>query len=272
MKVEQAAIRSTWMQVIDEYHQTPLAQRGHIFLPTEPKFREVETVARYLPEGGTLLDIGTGMAIVPRTMKKLGARVISVEPPFSPPHARDNAVLAGIEPLICDVTAEPIPLGDGTVDCILFADVIEHLVHSPRRAFLEFARVLKPGGVVVATTPNAVRLPVRLKMLLGYSNWQALDDYYDEDVHAGHHHEYTPEEFRAAFERAGFEIAEFRLHGSTRDVTVESFSSLNSHIRSGAKATRSHPAIALAKLPIVGLESLFPRLRRDMLIVARRRS
>jgi SAM-dependent methyltransferase len=268
VNVQEGVIRAIYSQVIDEYHGTPLAKLGYVFKPTQAKFREVEALARYLPEGGTLLDIGTGMAIVPRTMKRLGARVISVDPPFSSSVARENANLAGIETLVCDVTREAIPLEDGTVDCILFADVIEHLVHSPRPAVVEFARVLRPGGVVVATTPNAVRLPVRLKVVLGHSNWQALDDFYDQEVHGGHHHEYTPEEFRASFERAGFEIAEFLLHGSTMDVRVDSFAALDSRVRHGTK--RSHPAIALAKLPIAALEAIFPRMRRDMLLVARK--
>lgn len=273
MEVQEASLRAVYSRVINEYHQSPLASRGHIFKPTEAKFREAEAVVRYLPEGGTFLDVGTGMAIVPRTLKALGVRAISIDAPFTGSAARANAELAGIETLVCDLMREPLPLPDASVDCILFADVIEHLLHSPKPAFLEFARVLKPAGVVVASTPNAVRLPVRLKVLLGRSNWQSLDDFYEQKFHDGHHHEYTPEEFRASFERAGFEIVEFHLHGSTRDVHVASFEALDSRNRHGHNmAKRSHPAIALAKLPMSILEAMFPRLRRDMLLVARVRT
>lgn len=264
MQLDQNTLKHSWSQAIHAYHQTPLAEH-YRFDATPAKLIELQTIVRYLPDNGTLLDIGTGMAIIPRTLKLLGAKVISVDPPFSGTAAIDNAKLAGIETLICDVTAERLPLPDASVDCILFADVIEHLLHSPRTALTEFRRVLKPGGVCIATTPNSVRLAVRLKVMLGWSNWPPLIDYYDEERHHGHHHEYSPEEFRMAFERAGFSVAELLLHGTTHDVKTVSFE----RMAGGSRSQRGNPLIALAKFPMGLLESLVPRLRRDMLIVAR---
>ena len=264
MQRSDAELKAVWGEAIAAYHATPLAAQ-YRFAATPAKFTELRALVDHMPEGGTLLDIGTGMAIMPRTLKALGARVISVDPPFTGPEAAANAALAGIETLVCDVTAEPLPLPSGSVDVVLFADVIEHLLHSPRPALAEFHRVLKPGGACLATTPNAVRLPVRLKVLMGWSNWPPLSDFYDEPVHGGHHHEYTPEEFRAAFTGAGFAVESLLLHGTTRDVATISFDRLagDGRDRSG------NPLVGLAKLPIALIEALVPRLRRDMLLVAR---
>ena len=49
-----------------------------------------------------------------------------------------------------DVTA--LSFGDGTFDAVVSLDVLEH-VPDHRRALAEFARVLRPGGVLVFTVP-----------------------------------------------------------------------------------------------------------------------
>lgn len=45
-----------------------------------------------------------------------------------------------------------IPLENDTIDCVLFTEVIEHL-DDPLIAMKEIYRVLKPGGIIVGTTP-----------------------------------------------------------------------------------------------------------------------
>jgi len=54
----------------------------------------------------------------------------------------------------------PLPYGDGTFDVVLLVEVIEHL-ENHRVAFGELARILKPGGVLILTTPNIMRLNSR---------------------------------------------------------------------------------------------------------------
>jgi len=49
--------------------------------------------------------------------------------------------------------AEALPFGDNSLDCVLLADVIEHLV-DPQLCVIEVNRVLKPGGRLIITTPN----------------------------------------------------------------------------------------------------------------------
>ena len=49
---------------------------------------------------------------------------------------------------------EAIPIADGTFDAVLLLEVLLHFEH-PDAALREIARVLKPGGVLVATTNGA---------------------------------------------------------------------------------------------------------------------
>ena len=57
-----------------------------------------------------------------------------------------------------------LPLADASVDIIISSEVIEHLP-DPMPALKEMARVLKPGGYAMVTTPNPQNLPE----LIGYA-------------------------------------------------------------------------------------------------------
>lgn len=54
--------------------------------------------------------------------------------------------------LVSDITAIPAP--DASFDAILCSEVLEH-VPEPTHALDEFARLLKPGGVLILTAPFA---------------------------------------------------------------------------------------------------------------------
>jgi SAM-dependent methyltransferase len=46
-----------------------------------------------------------------------------------------------------------LPLADGSFDCVLLSEVIEHL-EAPHISIREASRVLRPGGRLLVTTPN----------------------------------------------------------------------------------------------------------------------
>jgi SAM-dependent methyltransferase len=61
-----------------------------------------------------------------------------------------------------------LPYDDASFDVVLLVEVIEHL-ENHRAALGELARVLKPGGVLILTTPNIMRLNSRFHFFLsGY--------------------------------------------------------------------------------------------------------
>ena len=57
-----------------------------------------------------------------------------------------------------------LPFADDSLDIIVSSEVVEHLP-DPRPALREMARVLRPGGYVMVTTPNPRNLPE----LVGYA-------------------------------------------------------------------------------------------------------
>ena len=54
-----------------------------------------------------------------------------------------------------------LPYADASFDVVLLVEVIEHL-ENHRIAIGELVRILKPGGVLILTTPNIMRLNSRL--------------------------------------------------------------------------------------------------------------
>lgn len=270
MRFTENELSDLYRGVIEEYNRTPLAvQGGYFCIPSETKLQELkECLSAMSAEHSVFLDIGTGMGIAPRFFKKIGRRSITVDHPAAAQESGANAELAGIEIMRVDILRDPIPVPDASVDCILFADVIEHLLHSPKPALKEFWRVLKPNGVCIASTPNSLRLSARLRLFMGYSNWPALSDFYDLPYHGGHHHEYSPTEFHYAFQEIGFKVEKLLLHGTVATVSVRSFSDLQPMHR--GKSDGSHPLINVAKLPIWLLERAVPNFRPSMLLVARK--
>lgn len=268
-------IRDLYQAISDEYNTTPLAvEQGWFHKTTELGFMELRAIIKHLPESGVFIDIGTGKGIAPRFVKRLGARTISVDSLAAAGRsAVENVMLAGVEGYFCDVSCERIPVEDGTADCVLFADVIEHLLHSPKPVLHEIYRVLKPGGVCVATTPNSMRLTVRARVLVGQSNWHNIDDYFDQDFHPGHHHEYTIDEFKRVFQKTGFEIGELILYeDSLRTVEVENMSDIKTQDRSRVGG-KSEPLVArLGKKALLALTEVFPKLRSNMLLIVRKPS
>jgi methionine biosynthesis protein MetW len=81
-------------------------------------------------------------------------------------NAINMAKEAGINAYQADVSSERLPFQDEYLDIIYMGDVIEHLTN-PDFAIKEVARVLKPDGFLVLSTPNLASWLNRLLLLLG---------------------------------------------------------------------------------------------------------
>ena len=64
-----------------------------------------------------------------------------------------------------------------TYDLVISSECIEHTA-DPKKALSELARVLKPGGTIIVTSPNRLWYPVlwvsiviKLRKFRGYERW-----------------------------------------------------------------------------------------------------
>ena len=116
---------------------------------------DIEGVTRLLSvEGLSLIDVGCGAGDVARALAELGAVVLGVEP--DPVQAQKNRSAEPVPNVtLVEAGAEALPADDRSVDGVLF---FRSLHHVPRelmdKAFMEAARVLKPGGFVYVVEPG----------------------------------------------------------------------------------------------------------------------
>lgn len=65
---------------------------------------------------------------------------------------------------VINLDHDALPYADNAFDLITFTEVIEH-VENHRAVLREIHRVLKPGGLLLVTTPNILNLKSRLRFL-----------------------------------------------------------------------------------------------------------
>ncbi len=111
--------------------------------------------------GRRVLDLGCRYGALTRAYAE-GNDVVGVDVDRE---ALAEAAKLGIETVWSDVD-EPLPFPDGSFDVVVLGELIEHL-RFPEETVGEARRLLKPGGVLVGSTPNAFRLKNRLVFLRG---------------------------------------------------------------------------------------------------------
>lgn len=102
----------------------------------------------------------------------------------------------------CDQPERPEPPAVG-YDLVLFLEVIEHLPLAPRVVLAELRRWLAPGGTLVVSTPNALWLKHRIKLLMGRHPYELIRE---DKGNPGHFREYTAAEMGAIAVAAGFVV------------------------------------------------------------------
>lgn len=106
---------------------------------------------------GTLLEVGCGSGRFLNRMRRAGWRVQGTD--FDPAVARRVHGRYGLRIDVGDLAELAYPAA--AYDAVAASQVIEH-VHDPIAMLAECFRVLRPGGRLVITTPNALGLPHRL--------------------------------------------------------------------------------------------------------------
>jgi SAM-dependent methyltransferase len=104
-------------------------------------------------------------------------------------------------------------------DFIFFCETLEHLVIDPFAVFGRLKQILRPGGCLLVTVPNAVRLTNFALMLHGYN---FFDLYHGENgVYGRHNREFTLAELRMQLQEQGFQVLRAETHDRTDYDRVE---------------------------------------------------
>ena len=152
-----------------------------------------------LPAGQPLsvLEIGCGSGVTGALAKATGKvlRFVGVE---VDPSAAAEARLVLDQVLEGNVETLPMPFPPESFDALILSEVLEHLV-DPWSALKRLAPLLRPRGLVYATSPNVAHISV-LRMLL-HNRWDYTECGRMDWTHLRW---FTPETYREMIEAAGF--------------------------------------------------------------------
>ena len=155
-------------------------------------------VARHVAPGGAVLDLGAGSGAMCLRLLDMGFAPAGcdVVPENFRLHGKVDFHLVNIN------EALPAALQE-RFDCVLATELIEHL-ENPRHLIRECFKALKPGGLLVVTTPNiGSALSIAQYIRTGEFRWFAQENYKRE----GHISPIPVSTLRLAFREAGFEEA-----------------------------------------------------------------
>jgi 2-polyprenyl-3-methyl-5-hydroxy-6-metoxy-1,4-benzoquinol methylase len=158
-----------------------------------------------VPDGSTVLEIGSASGYMGAYLaEKKHCRVYGIEPDST---RAAQAQARGYAQMFVGMGEDALAQGvfEGKdFDVLLFADVLEHMVH-PDRALLSFLPLLKPNGIVVVSVPNVAHYTVR-KMLL-FGAWRLADAGIMDRTHLRW---FTRESARQMLETSGLTVTEIR--------------------------------------------------------------
>lgn len=183
--------------VMAGYYKKVHAEGG--YTPTEPflfelhaeMLRRLEPLfLRHVPRGGVVLDAGCGRSLFTEIRPDWPFRIVASDVDLDLLKAR-RAAFPQVRWAVG--SAHPLPFRDGAFDALFAGELIEHL-GDPAPAVADFHRVLKPGGTLILTTPNRLRLA-------------NLVDGSDRPYSPDHLSELSYDEVAALLRAGGFEIA-----------------------------------------------------------------
>jgi SAM-dependent methyltransferase len=151
--------------VRDGYYDDPLVSAAERYWLSS----EWSSVRSLLPHGGVALDVGAGRGIASFALAKSGFDVTALEP--------DSSNLVGADAIrslaretelpikVIQSSSEMLPFSDSCFD-LVFARAVLHHTHDLSSACRELARVLRPGGILVAVREHVISRPDHLQAFL----------------------------------------------------------------------------------------------------------
>lgn len=176
-------------------HHDPKSDKDYYDRPRRELLQAIPLTAR------RILDVGCGAGALGRVLKEeRGAEEVCgiefIEEAYERAvHVLDKVLLGNIEEMA-------LPFDDGYFDCIICADVLEHLVE-PADVLRKLDRVLAPHGAIVISIPNARNYEVL--HMLGAGCWT----YYEQGImDATHLRFFTRTDFIKMIEASGMKAAD----------------------------------------------------------------
>lgn len=234
---------------------------GNLSVEAQERYRLIRhRLVAEVPPPARVVELGAAPGDQIAMLAELGYDAVAVDlgvasdewSDGSPNRMAEMLQQAGVKLVLWDLERTPYPLPDASFDAVVMTEVFEHLRDYPAHSLLEVRRILRPGGRLYFTTPNAAYVVNRLRLLRGGSVYSPLPDWIGGLPHARHAREYTLAEIRQLFAHAGLVV---------RVATSRHFNQ-----RSG----RSGPVMVAAKRAVDTVARLRPSLGPVIVVVGER--
>lgn len=180
------------------YYDDPLPSAAERFSHSQEWQALAQLLRAHMP--GSVLDLGAGRGISSYAFAKAGCSVVALEP-----DASDLVGVGAIRSLIASSRlpiqivqdyGETLPFDDNTFD-IVYGRAVLHHAKALNQLCKESARVLKPGGIFVATREHVLSRQADLQSFLEAHPLHFL---------YGGEHAYLLREYKAAIRAAGLKL------------------------------------------------------------------
>jgi SAM-dependent methyltransferase len=141
----------------EQHHRERRDEGDFVFVP-----ERIPLIVAAVGQEKRVLDLGCRSGALTRHFLE-GNSVVGLD---VDPSALEKAAALGIEPVQANVE-ERLPFEDASFDVVVAGELFEHL-QFPDALVGEIRRVLRPGGVLAGSVPNAFRVQSRLRFLRGH--------------------------------------------------------------------------------------------------------
>lgn len=159
-----------------------------------------DDLIRLIPAGTTkVLEVGCGAGMTGKALREKGfEKIVGIE--INEEVARGGRAYYD-QIVIGDVEKIRLPFEKEYFDCILYGDVLEHLVN-PWEVLKDHQTILKKGGAIICSIPNVRNYRI-LNNLIFRGRWEYTDD---GILDRSHLRFFTLDSIQGMLKEAGFEI------------------------------------------------------------------
>lgn len=188
-------------------HTTPYHSGNHYFQKANDRMDRTLGLIREALYGSTVVDVGASPFYLLYRALELGAKrgcgvyFANDDHPLKALKAIHSKV-GSVELIHMNIESDPLPFADNSIDVLTACEVLEHLEYFPFRFVQEVRRVVRPGGIVCFTVPNAASIGNILKLVFQKNIFSK----YRSDPTGRHKHEFTFTELKAFVRYLGFDL------------------------------------------------------------------
>ena len=178
---------------------------------------DLRIIETHIQPHARVLEYGAVPLLLTAALAELDYQVSALD--IAPQRFAASIANLGLDVRRCDVENEAVPFAEARFDAVLFNELFEHLRINPILTLREAYRVLKPGGLMLLSTPN-LRSLQGIRNLLWRNQGHAVSagvyrqyEKLETLGHMGHVREYTTREVSDFLTRIGFRVDKVIFRG-----------------------------------------------------------